>query len=117
VKRRPVVSAKQLALADDWIPPDPPPRPKRRSPRPGEKRGREWRPRFLGEIVPVPRDRLGQELRMEPFAVLQNVWGQHFVFDYRKPINENVVFTGSKRACVVEMVKLHTGLTALEPRG
>lgn len=63
---------------------------------------------FYGAIVPVPRDALGQELRLGPYAVLQKTTGEHFVMDYRTPLARGEIFTGTKRACVVEMVRLAT---------
>lgn len=108
MKRRPV-SPKQLALADEWdLPPvgDPP---KKVSPQARDNLGRRaWVKSLPGELVPLPKDRLGQELRIGPLAVLQDVWGRHFVMDYRRGLGDGEIFTGSKRACVVRMVELHT---------
>lgn len=61
-----------------------------------------------GELVPLPKDRLGQELRLGPLAVLQDVWGRHFVMDYRRPLGQGEIFTGTKRACVVHMCQIPT---------
>jgi hypothetical protein len=103
------VSPKQLALQGvdlgiEW-------RPKMRYPQGGGKVWRASVKSLPGELVPLPKDRLGQELRLGPLAVLQDVWGRHFVMDYRRGLGEGEIFTGSKRACVVRMVELHTPLS------
>lgn len=110
MKRRPKpISAKQLALQGVDLRMTHPEleRFPTRKPQPGEKRPRGYRPAFLGAIVPVPVDDRGSELVLGPFRVLQNTFGEHFVFDYRAPLAKGDVFYGSKRACVVEMVRLH----------
>ena len=109
MKKRKLPSAKQLAfsgvdLGMEWPPREVAPI----SPQAG---GKVWTARasvksLPGELVPLPKDRLGQELRLGPLAVLQDVWGRHFVMDYRRALGDGEIFTGTKRACVVHMVRL-----------
>lgn len=110
MKRHKPVSAKQLALQGVDLRMTHPEleRLPTRKPQPGEKRSRGYAPRFLGAIVPAPIDDQGQELVLGPFRVLQNTHGEHFVFDYRAPLAKGDLFYGTKRACVVRMVELHT---------
>jgi hypothetical protein len=108
VKRPRSVSAKQMALQGIDLPPVVEPAPKK-SPAWGKDGARRASVKSLpGELVPLPKDRNGQELRLGPLAVLQTVWGRHFVMDYRRALGDGEIFTGTKRACVVRMVELHT---------
>ena len=79
-----------------------------RKPQPGDKRRHWGRSSLPGALVPLPIDARGQELRIGPLAVLQDVWGRHFVMDYGRALGDGEIFTGTKRACVVRMVELHT---------
>ena len=111
--KRQVVSPKQLALqgvdlGPAWIP-------HKVSPTRGENARRASIKSLPGELVPVPKDRLGQDLQLGPFRVLQDVWGRHFVMDYRRPLGQGEIFTGTKRACVVQMVRLHGELHTETP--
>ncbi len=111
MKRPKPVSAKQLTL--QGIDPGPPWIPRGVSPPRGDKVWRASVKSLPGELVPKPIDRLGQELRLGPLAVLQDVWGRHFVMDYRRALGDGEIFTGTKRACVVHMV----GLQRSSPTG
>lgn len=103
MKRPPKISAKQLALSGvDLGPPPPPPK---RKPAPHEKRKRWGRYSLPGPVVPLPTDDRGRELAIGPFRVLQRVDGPHVLLDYRKKLGTGDVVIGSKRTCVVEMVR------------
>lgn len=110
MKRAPKVSAKQLALQGVDLRMTHPQleRLPTRRPQAGEKRPRYARTSLPGPIVPVPADDRGEELVLGPLQVFQTTTGRYLLADRRRKLGDWEIFTGTKRACVVEMVRLAT---------
>lgn len=72
-------------------------------------------PTFMGMIVPVPRSKRGEELRMGPYRVLQRTDGRYVVLDDRRPLGRGSCYlAGRARPGLLEALRAMAALARPE---